>query len=345
MAKASPGGRATIHDVARAAGVSSRAVTRVTRGLNEVRPELKSRIEAAIARLGYAPNPDAQTLTLGRSQRIGLLLDNPNPDYVMRVQAGILEGLRGSGYELVVHACEAGSAGLLDDLQGFAQRLKLHGLVLIPPFSDDPRIPPLLDAVGCVYVRIASTPAADPARTVRGEDRAGARMATRRLLALGHRRIALIAGPDSFASSRERRAGFEDALSERGVTLADAYVFSGGYTFESGIAAGEALLSLGAPPTAVFASNDEMAAGFLQAAHRRGLTAPDDFSLIGFDDLGIASVTSPPLSTVRMPTREFGRRAARLLTPGGDAGEGDLYPSLIVRGSCGSPPGGGPPGR
>src|SRR5690349_19520869 len=113
-----PAKRATIHDVARAAGVSSRAVTRVTRGLfAEVRPEIRRRIETAIADLNYQPSPDAQTLTLGRSRRIALLIDNPNPDYVMRVQEGVLEGLRGSGHELVLHACEAGSPGLLDHLQ------------------------------------------------------------------------------------------------------------------------------------------------------------------------------------------------------------------------------------
>jgi LacI family transcriptional regulator len=341
MAKAAPGRRATIHDVARAAGVSSRAVTRVTRGLNEVRPETRRRIEAAIASLGYAPSPDAQTLTLGRSRRLGLLLGNPNPDYVMRVQAGVLEGLAGSGYELVIHASEAGDAALLDEVQGFVQRLKLFGLVLIPPFSDDPRLPALLDGLGCAHVRIASTAGLDPERTVRGEDRVGARMATRRLLGLGHRRIALVAGPDRFGSSRERRAGFEDALAERGLELAPEHVFIGGYTFASGQAAAEALFSLPEPPTAIFASNDEMAAGVLHGAHRRGLAAPDDFSLMGFDDLAIARVTTPPLSTVRMPTRAFGRCAARrLLSLAGvevEAEEPALAPALVLRGSCGSP--------
>jgi len=337
MTKAAPGKRATIHDVARVAGVSSRAVTRVTRGLNhQVRAEVRSRIEEAIAHLDYRPSPDAQTLTLGRSQRIGLLFDNPNPDYVIRIQGGILEGLRGSGYQLVVHACQAGHPGLLDDLRAFATRLKLHGVVLIPPFSDDARIPPLLDALGCEHVRIASTPAADPARTVRGEDRAGARMATRRLLALGHRRVALIAGPGGFASSRERRAGFEDALHERGLPDGQMLVFTGGYTFESGQAAAEDLLSRAEPPTAVFASNDEMAAGFLQVAHRRGVTAPGDISVIGFDDLMIAQVTSPPLTTVRMPTHDFGRRAAQLLITD-ETSDDALEPQLVVRGSCGPP--------
>jgi LacI family transcriptional regulator len=341
MAKAAPGGRATIHDVARAAGVSSRAVTRVTRGLDEVRPEVRQRIEEAIARLRYAPNPHAQTLTLGRSQMVGLPFDNPNPDYVMRVQTGILDTLRGTGHELVVHACEAGHADLADDLRALVQRLKLCGLILIPPFSNDPRLPPMLEAIGCPYVRIAATPGSGPALTVQGQDRAGARTGVRHLLSLGHRRLGLVAGPDNFASSAERRAGFDDALAERGLRALDAHVVTGAYTFESGAMAADRLLSHPEPPTGIFACNDEMAAGFLHAAHRRGLAAPGDFSLVGFDDLMIARVTSPALTTVRMPTREFGRHAARLLlgpaiVPPGDAPDREAH--LIVRGSTAAPP-------
>lgn len=332
-----PAKRATIHDVARHAGVSSRAVTRVTRGLfAEVNVDVRRRIEAAIADLRYEPTPDAQTLSLGRSRRVALLIDNPNPEYVMRVQEGVLAGLSGSGHTLLVHACPAHAPDLLERLQDLVGRLKLFGVILIPPFSDDPRLPARLEALGCSYVRLAATPSSRPEQTVRNEDRLGARLAGRRLLALGHRRLAMICGPDSFASSRERRAGFEDALAEYGLAPTAALFAPGGYTFASGRQAAESLLSLEEPPTGVFASNDEMAAGFLHAALQRGRAAPRDFSLIGFDDLTISRLTHPPLSTVSMPIYEAAALAARRLVdaPGEAVRAPVRAPELIVRSSC-----------
>lgn len=328
--------RATIHDVARHAGVSSRAVTRVTRGLfTEVNPEVRRRIEAAIADLRYEPTPDAQTLSLGRSRRVALLIDNPNPEYVMRVQEGVLAGLRGSDHTLLVHACPAQAPDLLDRLEKLAGHLKLFGVILVPPFSDDPRLPVRLEALGCRHVRLAATPSSRPEQTVRNEDRLGARLAGRRLLALGHRRLAMICGPDSFASSRERRAGFEDALAEYGLSPANALFAPGAYTFESGQLAAESLLSLQRPPTGVFASNDEMAVGVLHTALRRGLLVPADVSVVGFDDLSIARLSHPSLSTVRMPIYEAAALAARRLVGGSGEPEAPVRaPELIVRSSC-----------
>lgn len=329
--------RATIHDVARHAGVSSRAVTRVTRGLfAEVNVEVRRRIEAAIADLRYEPTPDAQTLSSGRSRRVALLIDNPNPEYVMRVQEGVLAGLAGSGHTLVLHACPAQGPDLLEHLSELVGRLKLSGVILIPPFSDDPRLPARLEALGCRYVRLAATPSSRPEQTVRNEDRQGARLAGRRLLTLGHRRLAMICGPDSFASSRERRAGFEDALAEHGLNPHEALFVPGGYTFASGQAAADTLLSQDRPPTGVFASNDEMAVGALHAAYRRGLSVPGDLSLVGFDDLSIARLAHPPLSTVRMPIYEAAVLAARRLVaePCDGADASIREPQLIVRNSC-----------
>ncbi len=330
----SPVKRATIHDVARHAGVSSRAVTRVTKGLfAEVNADVRRRIEATIADLRYAPTPDAQTLSVGRSRRVALLIDNPNPEYVMRVQEGVLAGLRGSDHTLLLHACPADAPDLLEHLQDLVGRLKLFGVILIPPFSDDPRLPAKLDALGCRHMRLAATPSAHPEQTVRNADRLGARLAGRKLLDLGHRRLAMICGPGSFGSSGERRAGFEDALIEHGVDPGDVLFVPGAYTFASGQAAAETLLALDRPPTGVFASNDEMAAGALQTALRRGLSIPRDLSLIGFDDLSIARLTYPQLSTVRMPIYEAAALAARRLV--GPAEDGFVgQPELVVRGSC-----------
>lgn len=333
--------RATIHDVARHAGVSSRAVTRVTRGLlTEVNVDVRRRIEATIADLRYVPTPDAQALSLGQSRRVAMLIDNPNSEYVMRVQEGILSGLAGSDHPLLLHACRADAPDLLDQLRVLIGRLKLFGVILVPPFSNDPRLPAHLDALGCRYVGITATPMAGPQHTVRNEDRLGARLAGRRLLELGHRRLAMICGPKTFASTGERRLGFGEALAEYGLEPNAARFVAGGYTFESGQAAADALLSDADPPTGVFASNDEMAAGALHTALRRGLSIPRDLSLIGFDGLAVGGLTYPQLSTIRMPIYEAAALAARRLT----AAPGEMLatqlpaPELIVRSSC-APPG------
>jgi LacI family transcriptional regulator len=335
--------RATIHDVARHAGVSSRAVTRVTRGLfAEVNVEVRRRIEATISDLRYVPTPDAQTLSSGLSRRVALLIDNPNPEYVMRVQEGVLAGLAGSDHPLLLHACSADAPDLLEQLRVLIGRLKLFGVILVPPFSNDARLPEHLEALGCRYVRITATPSGKPEHTVRNEDRLGARLAGRRLLELGHRRLAMICGPETFASTGERRLGFGEALAEYGLNPGAARFLAGGYTFESGQAAAEALLSEKDLPTGVFASNDEMAAGVLHTALRRGLSIPGDLSLIGFDGLTVAGLTYPQLSTVRMPIHESAALAARrLIAAPGEARVTPLpQPELIVRASC-APPGSG----
>jgi LacI family transcriptional regulator len=179
---------------------------------------------------------------------------------------------------------------------------------------------------------------------VAGGDRAGAREVGRHLLRLGHRRIGVVLGPANFLSTGERLAGLQDGLAEGGVRLSRELMVEGGYTFESGVTAGNTLLVCGPRPTAIFAANDEMAAGVLQAAHRLGLDAPRHLSVIGFDDLEIARRLWPPLTSVRMPTRQLGRLAAwKLSVAVGRVAAGDTAPTveaprLIVRASCGPPP-------
>lgn len=338
---ASPGPRATIREVARAAGVSHRTVTRVSLGLPHVGPETRRRTEAAIRTLGYRPDSQAQGLALGRSSLIGMIYENPNPNYIIDVQRGLLEGLQPRGLELVVRRCEQAAPAFLEEVRSFAGRLKLAGMVLTPPLSDDARIAALLDRLECPYVRIAARPLDAPERMVVGGDRAGAREVGRHLLRLGHRRIAAILGPANFLSAGERLAGLEEGLAERGVRLAPGLIVRGGYTFESGVEGAATLLARDRRPTAIFAGNDEMAAGVLQAAHRAGVDVPGDLTVIGFDDLGIARSLWPPLTSVRMPTRQLGRLAAWKLSlaagRGGAASDPPCAeaPRLVVRQSCG----------
>ena len=335
-----PRRRPTINDIARLAGVSKKTVSRVINASPFVRDDTRERIEAVIAELGYAPDPQARGLAYGHSFLIGLVYDNPNPQYVVNMQLGLLDGMRGSGFELVVHPCDRGSPTFLDDLRSFVERQRLFGVVLTPSVSEDERAATLMAEIGCAYVRVASVSLDRPEHMIETRDRLGGREAARHLADLGHTRIAFVSGPPSFRSSHERRSGFEEALAECGLSLSKPYAAEGAYTFESGIECGRRLLQMEPRPTAIFAGNDEMAAGVLQAARQLGVRVPEDLSLIGFDDFQIASRLWPTLTTVRTPTREIGRLAVERLM----GREDDLrdpkgrLPTLVVRDSTAPPP-------
>ncbi len=333
--------RATINDIARLAGVSKKTVSRVINQSPFVRDETRERIEAVIAEWGYAPDPQARGLAFRRSFLIGMIYDNPNPQYVVNMQLGLLDGIRGSGFELVVHPCDRSSPTFLLDVRTFVERQKLFGVVLPPSVSEDERVAKLLREIGCEYIRIASVELDKPEHMIVGHDRLGSEAMAEHLVALGHKQIGFITGLPSFRSSHERRGGFEDGLVKGGVTLDPRYVVQGAYTFESGLACGEALLAMDPRPTAIFAGNDEMAAGVLQAARRAGLQVPADVTVVGFDDFQIAQAVWPPLTTIHIPTREVGRIAAEKLIgaePREKRDPNSTIPYLVVRESSGPPP-------
>jgi len=333
--------RPTINDIARAAGVSKKTVSRVINNSPFVNGDTRGRIQAVIAELGFAPDPQARGLAFRRSFLIGLVYDNPNPQYVVNMQQGLLDGMRGSGFELVVHPCNRASPTFLEDLRGFVERQRLFGVVLTPSVSEDERAAGLLAEIGCHYVRVASVALDAPEHMIETRDRLGGVAAARHLMALGHQRVGLISGPPTFRSSHERRSGFEEGLAEHGRRLEPGYALEGAYTFESGLERARELLRLEPRPTAIFALNDEMAAGVLQAARELGLKAPEDLSVVGFDDFNIAARLWPSLTTVRTPTREMGRLAALRLMgetdEEGDADAEDRLPALVVRQSSGPP--------
>ena len=336
-----PRRRPTINDIARLAGVSKKTVSRVINASPFVRADTRERIEAVIAELGYAPDPQARGLAYGRAFLIGLVYDNPNPQYVVNMQLGLLDAMRGSGFELVVHPCDRASPTFLHDLRSFVERQRLYGVVLTPSVSEDERAAALMNEIGCAYVRVASVSLDTPEHMIETRDRLGGREAAAHLAGLGHTRIAFVSGPATFRSSHERRSGFEEALAEHGLTLSRAYTVEGAYTYESGISAGQTLLGMSPPPTAVFAGNDEMAAGILQAARQMGVRVPEDLSVVGFDDFQIASRLWPTLTTVRTPTREIGRLAAERLMARDDETRDpkSRLPMLVVRESTAPPPG------
>lgn len=337
------GRRPTINDIARMANVSKKTVSRVINRSPSVKRETREKIDAIIAEHGYAPDPQARGLAFRRSFLIGMIYDNPTPQYVVNMQQGILDAIRGSGYELVVHPCDRYTPSFLEDARRFVERQKLFGVVLPPSVSEDDGLAELLHEIGCPYIRIASVPVDGPENMIVTEDRLGGVAAARHLLDLGHKRFAFVSGPPTFRSSHERKAGYVETLAQAGIEVPPPYLATGAYTFESGVACGEALLSLNPPPTAIFAANDEMAVGVLRAARMRGVATPEELSVVGYDDFQIASRVWPPLTTVHTPTREIGRIAAEKLFARVLEGQeapaetDDILPSLVVRESTARP--------
>lgn len=331
------GKRATINDVARDARVSKKTVSRVINQSPLVREETRKRVQEVIDALGFVPDPQARGLAFRRSFLIGMIYDQPTPSYVVNMQQGILDALKGTGFELLVHPCSRNSPTLLEDIRGFVERQRLYGVIMPPSVSEDEAVIDLLRELDCPYVRIASLALDTPQNMVITNDWIGAAEAAHHLADLGHSRIALVRGLALFRSSAVRGDGFIKALTERGIVIPADYDIQGAYTFESGVEAGHRLLDLPEPPTAIFALNDDMALGIMQAARERGMELPRDLSVVGFDDLPMAARVWPTLTSVRLPIRDMGRMAAeKLLAPTREVDhaaldQAEVRPALVTR--------------
>lgn len=276
-------------------------------------------------------------------QQVGLITDQPNPQYVVDLQAGILSALDETASQLVVRPCDRGSPTLRDDICRVVSHQHMFGVILTPSISEDDELAEALRRQGCPYVRIAAVSLDDDQRMIETHDFVGAAQAARHLAVLGHRRVAHIRGPDHFLSAHERLRGFRMGLAVHELEIDDRYVLQGGYTFESGVRCGEELLGMSELPTAVFAGNDEMAVGVYQAARKAGVRVPEDLSIVGYDDSPVAQRVWPTLTTVRLPIRYLGTLAAQLLLSANGDGSTEpplataVIPRLIVRESTASP--------
>lgn len=326
-------GKPTINDVARIAGVSKKTVSRVINRSTLLNDATREKVQAVIAELGYVPNPQARALALRRNFLIGLIHDNPNAQTVLSVQEGMLEAMRGTEFALVVRPVERKSPQLLADIRHFIEQQRLWGVYVLPPVSEREDFAELCRELGCHYVRMGSGRLDDAAHMVESNDREAVRGAVEHLIALGHRHIGHVAGPQGFLSAIEREAGLREALAAHG--LAPVAMEHGNYTFESGYEAARKVLRASPRPTAIFAANDEMAAAVLHAAREAGLDVPGQLSILGFDDTPIAAHIWPPLTTVRWPIRAMARAAALKLVNPEEAGEQTSFfrSELVVRAS------------
>ncbi|MFL6734415.1 MAG: LacI family DNA-binding transcriptional regulator [Sphingomicrobium sp.] len=336
-------GKPTINDVARLAGVSKKTVSRVINNSALLNDDTRNRVLKVIQDLAYVPNPQARALALRRNFLIGLIHANPNAQMVLHVQQGILEALHGTEFGLVVRPVDRTSGTMFQDIREFLERQRLFGVVILPPISENDALAELCREVGCRYTRMGSAVLDDAQHMVASNDRDTVREAVTYLIEMGHQRIGLVLGPNGFRSAAERRLGFEDALKAASILLPRSFMAEGSYTFESGLDAANRLLDLSPRPTAIFASNDEMAAGVVHAARQRGLTIPDDLSIIGFDDTSIAAHMWPPLTTVRWPIISMARSAALklvgdVLNPDSKVDEPSMFISTLVRRASVAPP-------
>jgi LacI family transcriptional regulator len=331
----------TINDVARLAGVSKKTVSRVINRSPMLNQGTREKVEAVIADLGYIPNLQARALALRRNFLIGLIHDNPNAQMVLNFQEGVLQGLAGTEFALVVRPVDRHSPDLFESIRDFIEQQRLYGVLVLPPLSENDELAALFRQLGCRYVRMGSARLDDAAHLVESNDREAVRAAVEHLIGLGHERIGMVQGPDGFRSARERAQGFRDALGVHGLAIAPEWVDKGNYTFDTGKAAAARILDAKNPPSAIFASNDEMAAGVLVAARERGIDVPGELSILGFDDTAIAAHIWPPLTTVRWPIVAMARAAARkLVRPESAAEEQSLFLSdLVVRASTVAPNG------
>lgn len=333
---------ATIDDVARRAEVSVATVSRALRGLPNVAPATRARVEAAAAELRYRPDPNASRLAAGRTNAIGVAMPLVGAWYFSQVLSGIEATLAPAGYDLLVYT----AAGPEDRRRFLSDATPVHkrvdGLLLVDIHLTDEDVAGWADS-GVRLVTIGLRTSPFPSVTI--DNRAGAGAAVRLLLDLGHRDIALIGASHEehfhFTVPDQRRLGYEDAMAERGLRGRPEHLVSGLFTVDSGRAAMDQLLALPNPPTAVFAASDEMAIGAMHSARRLGLEVPSDVSIVGFDDHDLAAAVG--LTTVRQPVIDMGNRAAALLldelATGNPAGEPVLFPTEVIERESTAPPG------
>jgi len=329
----------TLKEVAAKAAVSPTTVSHVINKTRFVSPEVEARVRSAMEEIGYQPNMLARALRRGETRTLGLILpDSANPYF-----AEIGRSIEGAAYEVGYSVILCNTEGRRDKERHYFQVLsekQVDGLILVSVGDRGDNIPALLRRELPVVVvdRDLSDIAVD---VVQVDNLEGGSLATRHLISLGHKRIGCIAGPSHVSPSGERFTGYRDALRAAGLKQDEALVRSGDFHAELGRVATIELLHLRRPPTAIFACNDLMAMGALQAASEMGCRVPEDLAVVGFDDIELAAYTVPPLTTVSQPKAGMGHTAVQVLmdricNPGGPARKQILPVSLVKRKSCGA---------
>lgn len=330
-----------IRDVAKLAGVSTATVSRVLSAPEKVLEDTRIKVMSAVEQIGYRINQQARNLRRNKTGSIVVLVPSLANPFFSRILSAIAQAASINGYSVLIvdtHEAPGSSANIAQYLDDN----RCDGLIVLDgnlpqEIFSGARCPPVVFA--CEWIDDHGHPC------VMIDNRLGAEMAIKHLIALGHQRIGHLMGLEGNLLTRLRLAGFKDALYGAGVSMNDDLLFSGNFSLESGVAAAQKWISLRERPTAIFSASDVMAFGFISELHRHGFTVPEDVSVVGFDDIEIASHFIPPLTTVHQPREEIGRRAAEILFHCINEGQpihADFPPEvlkieLIVRGSTAQP--------
>lgn len=311
---------ATISDVAELAGVSIKTVSRVLNNEPYVNAATKDAVNAATLKLNYVPHPSARNLARSASLTIGLVygaaIDGTAaiiPHYSQGIQAGTLEACKRLEFGVLLLPFHRDAPGLPEKIVTQARQRRVSGLLIAAPICNLPGVLPAILKAELPSVCIGLNEPIEDIPTVDVNNFESALLMTQHLLGLGHRRIAFVKGYFAALDGSERLAGFRKAMKDAGITVDGSLLVQGDHSFESGVKCGEQLLSLAVPPTAVFANNDDMAAGVMHAAYRRGMKLPHDLSVVGFDDSEIARTMWPQLTTIHQPLIEMAEAATERL--------------------------------
>ena len=342
--------RATIDDVAKLAGVSIKTVSRVVNREPNVRESTREKVERAIAELNYRPNLSARNLASHRSHLIGLIYDDPSAyeipsaGYVISLQQGVLRACGAADYELLIHPCNYRDKQIGAELKALIEQARPDGIVLAAPLSNMPKIVNAIAGTNTPFVKLSPGEGNGRQYTVVTNDREVCAEMVNYLASLGHERIGYVTGHTSHKAIENRFLGYRDGLQQNGLAFSEELVTAGDNSFGAGEICANKLLALSEPPTAIFAANDDMAAGVIRAADKLGIDVPGQLSVAGFDDISLARQIYPTLTTIRQPLSAMAERAClaliRKLSGESEPQGTDVVPAtLMVRESTGPAPG------
>ena len=307
--------KVTIFDVAHRAGVSIKTVSRVVNKEPNVSEKTREKVDAAIAALDYRPNAAARGLSSSRSFIVGLIYENPDEfSYMKDVLNGALLACESAGYTLILRPVAIRSnPNLASQVKQFVDEAGIGGVVLPAPVGDLDEVLNVLRNSNVPFATITLMNSQADAISVQCDDEHATASLTQYLIDNGHRRIGFIKGHPAHAATSRRLAGYKSALKRHKITYARHLVRQGYFDFKSGRSATAKLLDADEPPSAIIASNDDMAAGAIFEARERGLDIPKQLAVVGFDDTHVASHVWPQLTTARQPIEEMARVATHLL--------------------------------
>ena len=300
----------TIHDVARHAGVSSMTVSRVMNGKAYVSEAMRKKVEASIQALNYSPNLTARSLS--SAVRIGALYSNPSSSNLGAFLMGAFRQSGASGCQFLI---EPGVTEA-EAVEGLSRLIEsgIGGVILPPPLCDSPVMLNMAQQAGVLPLAFATAKPREGVSAIVVDDYKGAYDMTWHLISLGHRAIGFIQGDPKHSPSQRREQGYRAAMVGAGIQIHDDWIAPGLFTYRSGLDAARQLLAANPRPTAIFASNDDMAAAVSAVAQGMGLKVPDDLSIAGFDDSPIASTVWPELTTIRQPISGMAANAVTMLS-------------------------------